>query len=220
VSKKKKDPFLEDYQKIRDEMLFEKVDDIFKNQPGNYIEALEEIGFMYYEEEDFEEKEENEAVPENSNQEFLVSYFEGEEGLSERTLEVFLTERNAEHPNYPLIRRYFKEPNSRLKDLLLFGLKHYPMSAELLDDLAYYQEFENVLGELIAHYTYACLHQENLQTFTELAQDFYYATNPDGYEALYALQELFAPHTEKRKIVDFLVDEQKEAEKAVEPIEI
>jgi len=45
----------------------------------------------------------------------------------------------------------------------------------------------------------ACLNQANLKTFAELAQDFYYATNPDGYEALHALQELFEPHTVKKE---------------------
>jgi len=63
------------------------------------------------------------------------------------------------------------------------------------------------------------VNQVNLETFTELAQDFYYATNPDGYEALYALRELFEPHTEKRKIIDFLISEEEEAEKLVKQIE-
>jgi hypothetical protein len=63
--------------------------------------------------------------------------------------------------------------------------------------------------------------QGSAETFSELAKDFYYSTNPDGYEALHALQELFEPETDKRKIIDFLITEEEEAErKAHQPIEL
>ncbi|MGA1865764.1 MAG: PAS domain-containing protein, partial [bacterium] len=55
-------------------------------------------------------------------------------------------------------------------------------------ELAYRHEFENILSILISYYTRACVDQQNLETFAELARDFYYATIPDGYEALYALR--------------------------------
>jgi len=122
MSKKKNDSVQNDYQKIKDEMFFEKVNDIFANQPNDYREALEKIGFEYYEEEDLEEKEENEAVPENSNQEYLVSYFDGKKELSEKTLQIFEAERNAKCPNYPLIRKYFKKANKNLKALILYRM--------------------------------------------------------------------------------------------------
>jgi hypothetical protein len=109
--------------------------------------------------------------------------------------------------------------NKRLKSLLLYGLDRYPARIDLLSDLAYYHEFENILGILIPHYTRACLNEMNLETFTELARDFYYATYPDGYEALYALRDLFETHTEKRKIIDSLIAEEEEAEKFSGPIE-
>jgi hypothetical protein len=63
------------------------------------------------------------------------------------------------------------------------------------------------LSILIAYYTQACVKEMYLEKFTELALDFYYTTNPDGYEALFALQEMFAPHTEKRKIIDYLISD-------------
>jgi hypothetical protein len=72
---------------------------------------------------------------------------------------------------------------------------------------------QNILSTLISYYTTACVDQQNLETFTELAQDFYYATNPDGYEALYALRELFEPDTEKRKVIDFLISEEEERDR-------
>jgi len=53
--------------------------------------------------------------------------------------------------------------------------------------------------------------QENLNTFSELARDFYNTTIPDGYEALYALRDLFQPGTDKRKVIDFLIAEEEGA---------
>ncbi len=147
---------------------------------------------------DDEEMEEANAKPENQNQKDLVAYFNGEKEFSDRILKIFLEERDAENPNLPLIRKYFKKANPNLKSLILHGLDHYPGSVDLLSDLGYFHEFENLLSVLITYYTQACVDQENMETFSELAQDFYYATVPDGYEALYALRDLFEPGTDKR----------------------
>ena len=215
-----KDRTLEEYEKLRNEMLVEKVDEIFRTQPENYIAALEEIGFTYVEEEDEEEIEEKNARSENQNQRDLVAYFEGEQEPSEAILATFLAERDADHANLPLIRKYFKQANQKLKGLLLYGLDQYPARHDLLYDLDFFHEFENVLSPLITYYTRACVNETNLRTFTELAQDFYYATNPDGYEAFYALRDLFEPHTNKRRIIDFLISEEEAAAvKASEPLE-
>ena len=97
-----------------------------------------------------------------------------------------------------------------LKALLLYGLEHHPGRIDLLSDLAFFHEFENFLRLLIAHYTRACMEQGNLDTFTELAKDFYYSTSPAGYEAYQALRELFGPETAKRKIIDSLIAAEKE----------
>lgn len=113
-----------------------------------------------------------------------------------------------------------KEANQNLKSLIVYGLDRYPGRIDLLSDLAFFHEFENMLGLLITYYTRACVTQGNLETFTELSWDFYYSTNPDGYEALYALRELFDPDTEKRKIIEFLIAETEEGKKADSPIRI
>jgi hypothetical protein len=76
-----------------------------------------------------------------------------------------------------------------------------------------------MLSTVIKYYTQACVERENLQTFGELAREFYWATNPDGYEALHALRELFAARTEKRTIIDFLIEEI-QAEESQEPIDL
>ena len=182
---------------------------------------MEEIGFEYFEDDnDCEEIEERNAQPENQRQRDLVAYFEGRKKLSKKIFENYSEEKATKNPNYPLIRKYYKEANKNLKSLLLYGLDNYPARIDLLSDLVFFHEFENILNILITYYTKACIDQENLETFSELAKDFYYSTNPDGYEAYYALRELFEPETDKRKIIDVLIAEDEEAErKASQPIE-
>ena len=129
-------------------------------------------------------------------------------------MEIFFRVKDAEEPNLPLVRKYFRQANKNLKALIFYGLDYYPARIDLLDDLAYFHEFENLLSPLIQYFTAACVNQTNLDTFTELAQDFYYATIPDGYEALHALRDIFEPHTNKRKIIDFLIQEHEDSDDA------
>ena len=220
MSKKKKNPVIKDYEKLRDEIVIDKVNEIFRTQPDNYIAALEEIGFEYHEEDDYEEIEERNARPENQNQKDLVAFFEGKGELSDRILHQYFGEYDSESPNLPLIRPFFKKANQNLKSLIVYGLDRYPGRIDLLSALAFFHEFENILRLLITYYTRACVTQCNLETFTMLAKDFYYSTNPDGYEALYALRELFDLDTEKRKIIDFLIAETEKSEEADSPVKI
>jgi len=221
MDKKDKDSVLNDYEKLKNEIIRDKVSEIFRNHPKNYIAKMEEIGFEYFEDDnDCEEIEERNAQPENQRQGDLVAYFEGRKKISKKIFENYSEEKATKNPNYPLIRKYYKEANRNLKSLLLYGLDNYPARIDLLSDLVFFHEFENILNILITYYTKACIDQENLETFSELAKDFYYSTNPDGYEAYYALRELFEPETDKRKIIDFLTVEDEEAErKASQPIE-
>jgi hypothetical protein len=218
TGKEEKDRIADEIEKLENEMISDKVKEVFRTQPGNYIAGLEAIGFKYYDDDDDEEREEREAEPENRTQRELVAFFEGTRPVSRSIFTKFLAERDAEEPNVPLIRRYFREANPNLKALILYGLDHYPGRIDLLSDLAYFHEFENMLTTVIKYYTKACVEQCHLQTFGGLAREFYWATNPDGYEALHALRDLFEPHTEKRAIIDFLIDEV-EAEDSEEPID-
>ena len=221
MGKKDLDPVLDDYEKLRTEIIRDKVNEIFRSHPNDYIAKMEELGFEYFEDDDdCEQIEERNAQPENQRQRDLVAYFEGRKKLSKKIFESYSEEKATENPNYPLIRKYYKEANKNLKSLLLYGLDNYPGRIDLLSDLAFFHEFENILNILITYYTQACIYQGNLETFLELAKDLYYSTNPDGYEAYYALRELFKPKTDKRKIIDFLIAEDEEAErKASQPIE-
>ena len=196
------------------------MNEIFRTQPDDYLAALDEIAFQYNEEDDYDEIGERNARPENQNQKDLVAFFKGEKKLSDRILHQCFEECDSEFPNLPLIRPFFKEANQNLKSLIVYGLDRYPGRIDLLSDLAFFHEFENILRLLITYYTRTCVTQSNLETFTEVAWHFYYSTNPDGYEALYALKELFDPDTEKGKIIDFLIAETEEGKEADSPIKI
>jgi len=210
--KKKSDrDILDEYQKLRDEMIIEQVNDIFRNNPANYREELEKIGFQWFDDDDGEEKrEEASAIAENDNQDLLVRFFNGEVSLKDEVLETFLSERNREEPNLPLFRKYFKKGNQRLKALLLFGLKKNPTDRDLLNDLSYFHEFHPMLGELIHLYMTACERENDVNAFRELAEDFFFNTVEDGYEALYALKELYGTVTDKGFVIDQLLSEQEE----------
>ena len=107
MGKKDKTGILDEYLKLKNEIIFDKVNDAFRSQPKNFIPALDEIGFEYRED-DFDEAEMEERIakPENQNQQDMVDYFEGEQDVSESIMASFLAERNAEHPNFPLFRKY------------------------------------------------------------------------------------------------------------------
>ena len=215
------DPVLEDHDRLQSEIIREKVNEIFRTHPRDYVAEMEKLGFTYCEDEtNEEENEERNAQPENERQRDLVAFFEGRKPLSEEIFAGYSEEKAAEQPNYPLIRRYYKAANQHLKSLLLYGLENHPGRIDLLFDLAFFHEFENCLTLLIAHYTRACIEQGNLETFTELAKDFYYSTSPDGYEAYQALRELFGPDTAKRKIIDSLIAAESErAEESSRPLD-
>ena len=217
MGKKDKNSVLDDYAKLKNEIIRDRVNEIFRNHPKDHIAKMEELGFEYFEDDydDEEEIEERNARPENQRQRDLVAYFENKKKLSKKIFESYSEEKAAENPNYPLIREYYKKANKNLKILLLYGLDNYPGRIDLLSDLSFLHEFENILSILITYYTQACVDQANLDTFSELAKDFYYSTNLDGYEAYYALRELFEPDTDKRKIIDFLIAEEEEAERNI-----
>ena len=94
--------------------------------------------------------------------------------------------------------------DNHLLSLILYGLNKYPVNVELLSDLSFFHEYRPILNIVINHYTVACKEQSNLEVFSELVMNFYYATIPDGYDALYAMKERYPVGSDKRKVVDFL----------------
>ncbi|MEI6126430.1 MAG: hypothetical protein WCQ99_07750, partial [Pseudomonadota bacterium] len=145
MGKKGKKVYSSEDDKIKNNKVIHSVNNIFFNHPKDYIAKLGEIGFQYYEEEDHEEIEESNVEPLNQNQRKLVLYFENKIKPSQKLLEIYLNEKDAENPNYPLLRRYFKEANQNLKALIIYGLDYFPGRIDLLSDLAFFHEFENIL---------------------------------------------------------------------------
>ena len=70
----------DDYERIKREIVFEKVAKAIKEDPKNWIKQVEDLGFEWFDDGygDEEELEEKLAGPENPNQEFLVAYFKGD----------------------------------------------------------------------------------------------------------------------------------------------
>ncbi len=208
-NKKPDDSVLDDFERIEDEIIRDKVREVFRDNPNNPIEALEEIGFTWYDDDyPSDEVEENSASPENQNQEDLVAFLQGVEEPSDTILETFLAEKASDTPNLPLFRKYFREANQNLKALILSGLERYPDRIDLLQDLGFFHEFDNILSAVIEYYTRACESQENMEAFTNLAQEFYYTTQPDGYDAYHALKDVFPIGSAKRALVDLLIAEE------------
>ncbi len=202
---------INNFTRLRFETTKVRLADIFNHDPESYRTKMEELGFRYVEETDPELEEEHRARPENHRQAELVAFFENQRDLNYEIFEHYSMEKASEAPNYPLMRRYFKTANANLKALLIYGLENYPERIDLLDDLSYFHEFENVLDLLIKYYTRACVMQANMETFIILARDFYYATIEDGYDAYRALRELMDPLSTQRKVLDFMIEEEEEA---------
>ena len=196
-----------DRDKLDDEIIRDEVTRVFSEHLHDYIEKLEELGFTFYDDDDDdEEREEAQAKPVNQNQQYLVSFFQGTVPLSDQTVEIFFEERRSPEANLPLMRKYFKQANKHLLALLLYGLDRFPVLEELLDDLAYFHECAGILPVLIVEYHRACETEQDLARFSGLALDFFYATLPDGYNALQALKEKYPQGTDKRQVVDFLCE--------------
>lgn len=192
----------DDSEEKRRKEVFEKVAKAIRENPKNYVEKLAELGFTWFDDEtDDEAEEEKAATIRNDNERFLVAYFEGETKLSDQVLGAFLAEKDSDSLNYPLFRRYFKKGNDNLKHLLLYGLEKHPTDISLLSDLAYYHEFRNILEELIEAYLRACAKEHDMDSFSELVMSFYLDTEPDGFDALYELEQVCSRGSDKWKVI-------------------
>jgi len=94
MKKKDQDKFIKEILKLKSKIITDKVDEIFRNQPDNPIAALEEIGFKYYDDDDFEEVEEKNAIAENQDEQDLVDFFEAGQGVSKSHLETYFRVRD------------------------------------------------------------------------------------------------------------------------------
>jgi hypothetical protein len=204
--KKKEKNIIDGIIKTNDERATEKINEIFGKKSEYYRTELAMLGFEWLDDGYLDEvEEENNAAPENKDQELLVAYFNGEVKLSDKLVEVFLKEKRSDRANYALLRRYFRQGNRNLKTLIYYGLEMDPTDNGFLNDLSVIHEFHPMLGELRERYMEACKIQEDLDSFSDLAQDFFYNTSPDGYEAYHALKEIYGSDTPKGRVIDSLV---------------
>jgi hypothetical protein len=192
----------DDYEKAMLELRIKQALETMKTDPENWVANLEQLGFQWFDDEDDHEFEEEIAArPENPRQESLVKFFEGSVDLSDQVLQSFLDEKDSRRPNYALIRRYFRQGNENLKKLLMFGLEKYPTDIGLLNDLAFFNEFRNILGDLIRFYLKACEEEKDMARFEELAMDFYANTGSFGFDALIELERHFGLDSDKGKVI-------------------
>jgi len=176
------------------------VSEIIKKHPRDYRERLEEVGFVWQDDEtdllyEEEANEERAAVPETEIQWRLVQFLDTGGLVTQQVLDAYLAERYSATSNLPLIRKYFKQAHPNLKAILLNGLAANPTDLDLLDDLSYFSEFDSMLGELIHFYTDACLKESDIERFSLLAQDFHMNTYEQGYDALHELVTIFQSST-------------------------
>ena len=189
---------------------FAAVAETMKHHPRDYREGLEEIGFTWHDDEYdqlFEEEtgEERVAVAKTKRQRMLVRFLDGGGPVTRQVLDGYLEERYSKTSNIALIRRYFKQANVNLKAIILAGLAADPTDPDLLDDLAYFSEFDSILGELIDFYTAACVQEADVERFALLVQDFHMNTFEHGYDALEALSVIFQSGA-KAAIIQHLAD--------------
>jgi hypothetical protein len=196
------DAVFDDYHVVIDdpEDRMAQVSEIIRNHPRDFRERLEAAGYVWQDDEtdllyEEEAKQERGAFPETENQRRLVCFLDTGGPVTRQILDIYLKERYSETSNLPLIRRYFKQANPNLKYILMEGLAADPTDLDLLDDLAYFSEFDSILGELIAFYTNACLKETDMERFSLLAQDFHMNTYGQGYDALQELITMFRSGT-------------------------
>jgi hypothetical protein len=93
---------------------------------------------------------------------------------------------------------------AKLKELLLFGLDRNPTSLDLLLDLGFFNEFNQILEVVIKRYIKACRLETNKENFMELVNMFYFDTSPYGYDVFVTLQQLYNKGDIKKDWLDSL----------------
>jgi len=202
VAKKDK-KWKEEYESIKSEILREKVSTAIKENTGNWKENIEELGFVWFDDDAPDEtKEENRAISQNKNQKELIAYFNGDIELTDSLIEIFILEVEVDEPNYPLFRKYFKSANNNLLNLLKSGLNILPANQTLLSGISYYNENKGILSQIIPIYIKACEVEQDLKEFKQLSIDFINSTYPQDYDAISELKSIFGNDEDKLAILN------------------
>lgn len=192
----------EEYESIQREIFSDKIRDAVKDEPRQWAKKLEELGFIWVDEDNDEAEEEKNALPMNANQCHLMAYFSKESELTHQLIDLFIVETEGDEPNYPLFRPYFKAGNNRLLQLLLSGLSRFPTNTALLSAIRYYHEYRPILSLVIDTHIKACKQEQNIDKYNDLTIDFVNATYADGYDAVAELRTIFDDDSNKKTILD------------------
>ncbi len=189
----------DDFEHLRNQIIIERATKALKETTGFHDEILAPLGFDFVDDnsEAGEVEEELAASPKNALEKSLMDYFEGQSQISQKEVQNFITLKNSKEPNYPLIRRYFKQGNEQLLKLLLYGLSKQPTNIELLQDLHYFHQHRNIHFDIVRCYLHACEEQQDIEAFIELVEDFIHATQDTNFDALHQLKHAFPKNTLK-----------------------
>jgi|GEM_PF-771889 len=157
--------------------------------------------------EKMEREEEKNALPQNENQKALVAYFEGKDKPDDAMLQRWIEEKweNSE-ANFPLLRRYARQQNKQLEQLILFSLADFPNNPDVIDDLffihSYYPE-EASRETLVESLIKACdAEKENMEDFTTFLGMLLEEMEGDLPDALYYDMD-FKYQVDRRKYAIF-----------------
>lgn len=185
------------------------VSDLMRENRPDFRERMEDLGYEWVDDgtDEVERQEEEGACPQSDGEKRLVDYFESEMEPDDPILQLLFDEYQRDDTNFPLFRKYFKKGNLRLKNLILYGLRKKPNDHSLLMALSYFNEFHPDVQELCDCFIKACVAENELKAFEEIARSFWTHTESFHYEALPELCGLFAEESAKGKIVRQLVVE-------------
>ncbi len=189
----------DDPKRFHDQLVMERVSKTLKESTGFHPDTLTKLGFNFIadDSEAKEIEEECKALPKNTIEKNLINYLEGQSQPSQKQIDHFIAIKNSKEPNYPLIRKYFRQGNEQLLRLLLYSLEVQSANKELLQDLNYFHQHRNIHFEIIRCYLRACEEEQDLVAFEKLVEDFIHATQGTNFDALHQLKHAFPHNTEK-----------------------
>ena len=188
-----------DPKRFHDQLVMERVSKTLKESTDFHPDTLTPLGFNFIDDdsETKEIEEERKALPQNTIEKDLINYLEGQSQPSQEQIDHLTAIKTHKEPNYPLIRKYFKQGNEQLLKLLLYALEKQPTNTELLKDLHYFHQHRNIHFEIVRCYLRACKEEKDLAIFEDLAEDFIHATKGTNFDALHQLKYAFPNDTEK-----------------------
>ena len=191
--------FQDDPNHFYDQLVMERVSKTLKESTGSHPDTLTPLGFNFIDDDNEakEIEEEHKALPKNTIEVKLINYLEGQSQPSQEKINYLIAIKTSKEPNYPLIRKYFRQGNEQLLKLLLYALEKQPINKGFLQDLHYFHQHRNIHFEIIHYYLRACEKEQDLVALEKLVEDFIHATQGTNFDALHQLRHAFPHNTAK-----------------------